>query len=544
MESLSSSLAEYSARHCPDTRTVLVCVNQFRSHLSLHGQETVASLSSLNYNILRLNNIEAGVFAEDEPLYILAGEWAGQRLVMYEEVREDLEAEKSHGGQCLNSTEDYTAQLVVMIQSQTKSNIETLWGSIALGICIFGVLIVVISAFYFIIAVNRKQKTEYGSSKDHTRLLHYLMILGLIILFLSPIPWVVEVNLYTCILRHAAPTLAFSIVLSSLLVNLIATFRQTIYTVNPTQMSTCVTMESARGLLLIAAMLTLVQVGVTGVDLGLHPPHVSSEDTCAPGHDTWQWSVITYTWLLLLTLVSVGTCVACLKYDVTNRDAKWSLVCLISLTSIWVSWLVVIRLLDTKFKDPVTVMALVVSALLVLLCLYARKLYEFTEFGKADTKLELMSNIMLSDSPTDSNSGSRHYGSSMSILPGIIAMPEEDNSILGESVYQHLRYSEERNTPSQTQAQSHRVDLKMFEQQQEQMNSLGRPGYTREELEDAVRMDSEDGEAEYGDWSREDIYQSISRGATYKPVLKKIGSRHMLVLNNQQTLSRGSTSKI
>ena len=214
MESLSSSLAEYSARHCPDTRTVLACVDMFRSHLSHHGQETVAHLSSLNYNILRLNNIEAGVFAEDEPLYILAGEWAGRRLIMYEEAGAGLEAGGSHGDQCLNSTEDYTAQLVVMIQSQTKSNIETLWGSIALGICIFGVLIVVISAFYFMIAVNRKQKTEYGSSKDHTRLLHYLMILGLIVLFLSPIPWVVEVNIYTCILRHAAPTLAFSIVLA------------------------------------------------------------------------------------------------------------------------------------------------------------------------------------------------------------------------------------------------------------------------------------------------------------------------------------------
>ena len=66
-------------------------------------------------------------------------------------------------------------------------------------------------------------------------------------------------------------------------------------------------------------------------------------------------------------------------------------------------------------------MALVVSALFVMVCLYARKLYEFTEFGKADTKLELMSNIMLSDSPSDSQaSGSRHYGSAMSILPGII----------------------------------------------------------------------------------------------------------------------------
>ena len=127
-------------------------------------------------------------------------------------------------------------------------------------------------------------------------------------------------------------------------------------------------------------------------------------------------------------------------------------------------------------------------------------------------------------------------------------MPEEDNSILGESVYQHLRYSEERVTPSHTQGQVSHVDLKMFEQQQQQqqqqqLGSLPRPGYTREEEEDAVRLDSEDGE-EYGDWSREDIYQSISRGATYKPVLKKIGSRHMLVLNNQQTLSRGSTSKI
>ena len=142
--------------------------------------------------------------------------------------------------------------------------------------------------------------------------------------------------------------------------------------------------------------------------------------TCQAGHASWHWTVLVFSWLLVLTFSSVCMCVACLKYDATNRDAKWSLVCLISLTTIWVSWLVVTRLLQDKFKDPVCVMALVVSALIVLLCLYARKLYEFTEFGKADTKLELMSNIMLSDSPSDSQSGSRTYGSSMSILPGII----------------------------------------------------------------------------------------------------------------------------
>ena len=60
-----------------------------------------------------------------------------------------------------------------------------------------------------------------------------------------------------------------------------------------------------------------------------------------------------------------------------------------------VSWLVTRTLLEARFQEPVVVMALVVSALLAALCLYARKLYEFTEFGRADTKLELMSNIML-----------------------------------------------------------------------------------------------------------------------------------------------------
>ena len=119
-------------------------------------------------------------------------------------------------------------------------------------------------------------------------------------------------------------------------------------------------------------------------------------------------------------------------------------------------------------------------------------------------------------------------------------MPEEDNSILGESVYQHLRYEER-----EAVQQSH-VDLKMFEHQgsavypqlSQQMTVHQPPPPAQDMMVDDMSQ------SEYGDWSREDIYQSISRGVSYKPVLKKIGSRHMLVLNNQQTLSRGSTSKI
>ena len=121
-------------------------------------------------------------------------------------------------------------------------------------------------------------------------------------------------------------------------------------------------------------------------------------------------------------------------------------------------------------------------------------------------------------------------------------MPEEDNSILGESVYQHLRYEER-----EAVQQSH-VDLKMFEHQGSvyPQHPLPQMPHHQPQHHQEIMTDDRDtvSQSEYGDWSREDIYQSISRGVSYKPVLKKIGSRHMLVLNNQQTLSRGSTSKI
>ena len=90
MDSLGQSLSDYSARHCPDTRTVLSCVNMFRSHLTQHGHETMTQMTGINFNILRLNAIEEEdmMYEEEEPLYVLAGEWAGSRIIMYEETRE------------------------------------------------------------------------------------------------------------------------------------------------------------------------------------------------------------------------------------------------------------------------------------------------------------------------------------------------------------------------------------------------------------------------------------------------------------------------
>ena len=109
------------------------------------------------------------------------------------------------------------------------------------------------------------------------------------------------------------------------------------YTVTPVQGGGCCPgLYSARGLVTAALLLAAVQLLVTGADLGLAPPSLH-QGSCVPGHQGWQWSLASVSWLLLLALASTTTALLCLKYDVTNRDAQWALVCLISLTTIWVN---------------------------------------------------------------------------------------------------------------------------------------------------------------------------------------------------------------
>ena len=58
-----------------------------------------------------------------------------------------------------------------------------------------------------------------------------------------------------------------------------------------------------------------------------------------------------------------------------------------------------------------------------------------------------------------------------------------------------------------------------------------------DEVESASGMQQLGPEQVYG---REQMYHSISRGVSYKPMLKKIGTRKMLVLPNQHTLTHGA----
>jgi hypothetical protein len=62
-----------------------------------------------------------------------------------------------------------------------------------------------------------------------------------------------------------------------------------------------------------------------------------------------------------------------------------------------------------------------------------------------------------------------------------------------------------------------------------------------EEMESASAIHQLGHDQVYG---REQMYHSISRGVSYKPMLKKIGTRKMLVLPNQHTLTHGNISMI
>ena len=134
---------------------MVACVDQFRAHLTTHGEEEVTQLALPSYNLLRLNtrwgiistvstlgmsiistiyrdSDSFSVFEEedDSPLYILAGEWVAGRLLLYEDPA-PAPATSASSGRCLNSSEDAAAQLAASLQARERvrsSNLETLWG--------------------------------------------------------------------------------------------------------------------------------------------------------------------------------------------------------------------------------------------------------------------------------------------------------------------------------------------------------------------------------------------------------------------------------
>jgi len=284
---------------------------------------------------------------------------------------------------------------------------------------------------------------------------------------------------------------------------------------------------------------------VTSISLALSTPGPYLVDAIwrCEAKDFQDEMIVIHSWLLFLTLSTVVVACACLKYCATNRDARWSLLSLLGLISVWVTWGALTRILDVRFREPVTVMGLVVSGILLLLCVYARKLYEFSEFGKVDTKLELMSNILLSESPTSqpSTDTGRSY-SNNAVLPGIIAMPEfEDNSILGESIYHAVEFQGR-------DMASGPVNMKMFETEPEDSSDdhefETNSGFDTDTVRSHTREMDMSMTSERDVEGSESIYHTISRGVSYKPVLKKIGSRKMLVLPDQHTLTHGSTTQI
>ena len=227
VQAVQAGLDQFSLQHCADSQPVSACVADYRT--SLHRSPRPAP--GPGYNVLELNTL---LDTPDSPLYRLAGQHSGGRLAWYSGLPEPWTHPSSHSDTarlCVNSSREEAALAAL---PRPTANLETLWGSIALGISIFGCLIVSISALYLVLAVGRKQKSEFGSGKDRARLLHYWLVLALMALFLAPVPFLLPVGGVVCAARSVGPALALAALLSCLLVSMVASLRQTVYTVTPT----------------------------------------------------------------------------------------------------------------------------------------------------------------------------------------------------------------------------------------------------------------------------------------------------------------------
>lgn len=139
----------------------------------------------------------------------------------------------------------------------------------------------------------------------------------------------------------------------------------------------------------IVIALMLVQVIIGAQWLILRHPDIEFVEyegkllsRCSPvdfHNEELVMSCIYVMFLIILTMIFAGVT---WDSEESNKESRWILVVCIFTIIIWIVWTIVSTLTEIKFRDPSIIIANLVNATMILLCIYIRKIYLLSKIQK------------------------------------------------------------------------------------------------------------------------------------------------------------------
>ncbi|RWS24151.1 uncharacterized protein B4U80_08263 [Leptotrombidium deliense] len=257
------------------------------------------------------------------------------------------------------------------VAPQISANFKKTWGMITSTFSGIGVMAVLACGVYFLMLFP----ITVG-----TTVLGYFILLGLFTLFSVNFLFLIPVDFPICWLRRFGMPVAYSIMLSGMLVKVMNTWRLMSYRYARVKE---MKLTSACALLFIAIGLVLLQLIVTTVWLFIYPPKPGFHDgvwSCSQNNINFiveTESVVSLMYIMLLLVITIFFAALTWKCCENNHEPRYIMFCCIGMATTWIIWTIFASLfITTRVSREMTIICVnLFNAALIMITLFLRKLY-------------------------------------------------------------------------------------------------------------------------------------------------------------------------
>lgn len=347
-------------------------------------------LTTFGYQLLKLNGTNARSYAYEKAGYFKNG------LLHLNEEDIDFTTGVAPMSTCMRDCEERCPSTTGTVGDQTylrqhreslTGNFKTVWGIVVTALSLLGIILVIICALYFLMAFP----VTVG-----TTILGYMILFGLLALYAVNFAFIVGATEVSCGLRRFLMGLAYSIIFSGMLVKVLNTWRLMGYHGNNRMLHDGTQLTSPVGLLVIASGLVVIQVVLTTAWLILMPPRIGFYERvwrCAPPASFEDELVVSMVYVMLLLAVTILFSILTASCRENNGESRWILACCIFVSIAWLVWTVLSTQLPLQYRDATIVVANLVCATLVMLCLYLRKVYLYNKLARQARDQEMKARL-------------------------------------------------------------------------------------------------------------------------------------------------------
>ncbi|XP_042874253.1 uncharacterized protein LOC122254577 isoform X2 [Penaeus japonicus] len=445
INAIAHGLDAYITKHCAEAESIDDC-NVVQAELLLE----ILHQSELSLN----NTADSNSYDQDgaygyhiwnyrklgkEYGYINVGKWENSNLRLEKpsiEFKIGTFAPDSYctEGICLEVCSSQSTKYAAMALPKPlpiDSNFRNVYGIMTSAMSLLGIIVILVTMVYFMMSYP----TAAGTS-----VLGYMILIGCLMLYSVNFAFIFQPTVGTCAVRRFMMGLAYAIIFSAMLVKVIHTWRVMTYSSTRDEPDG---LSRPCGLMLVAIGLSFVQVVLGSAWLILYPPGTDLDGEtwrCTPTERFEVDLVISLVYVMVLIAATILFCFETWHAEENSKETRWILLASLFTTIAWCVWTVVATQAPITFRDPAIVIGNLISATVVILFLYARKMYLYSQLTKDVKDLEMRSHYTAATSLYNASLNAQKMGDPLPRTPGVeinAGMPGRQFVVVGKTVRLH-----------------------------------------------------------------------------------------------------------